>query len=173
MWVWFLVRELRSHMPHGQKNPKTYNRNYYCHKFNKDFKKWPIQKNLEKKILTKDNLFKLIWSDSYSQVSLSPKLAFPWLHRFNAILVFLRAGGNSQGPDANALKNQNKTTLVVLTWLQFLLIARYRKAFGMGTALLAGQGWDIWKWGIARATQRDMQNSCSELWLRLTVFSSH
>ena len=36
------VRELRSHMPWGQKNKKQ---KQYCNKFNKDFKNSPLQKN--------------------------------------------------------------------------------------------------------------------------------
>ena len=43
-WFWSLVRELRSHMPHGQKKPKTEqnikHRQYY-NKFNKDIKNGP------------------------------------------------------------------------------------------------------------------------------------
>ena len=44
-----LVRELRSHLPRGQKKPKNIKQNQYCNKFNKDFKNGPHQKNLKKK----------------------------------------------------------------------------------------------------------------------------
>ena len=49
-----LVRELRSHMPQGQKEkkPKNLKQKQYCNKFNKDFKNGPRLKNLK----TKQNL---------------------------------------------------------------------------------------------------------------------
>ena len=37
VWVRSLVGELRSHMPHGQKN-QNIKQKQYCNKFNKDFK---------------------------------------------------------------------------------------------------------------------------------------
>ena len=40
------VRELRSHLPRGQKTKKTQK---YCNKFNKDFKNGPREENLFKK----------------------------------------------------------------------------------------------------------------------------
>ena len=50
VWVWSLVGELTSHLPHG---PKTENikQVQYCNKFNKDFKKMARikKKNLKKK----------------------------------------------------------------------------------------------------------------------------
>ena len=49
--VWSLVRELRSHMPPGQKKKKKPNRKQkqHCNKFNKYFKSGPHQKKLKKK----------------------------------------------------------------------------------------------------------------------------
>ena len=45
----FLAGELRSHMPHGQKNQNT-KQKQYCNKFNKDFKDGPhTHTNLKKK----------------------------------------------------------------------------------------------------------------------------
>ena len=38
IWVLFLVRQLRSHMPHWPKNQNT-DQKQYCNKLNKDFKK--------------------------------------------------------------------------------------------------------------------------------------
>ena len=51
VWVRSLVGELRSHMPHGQKN-QNIKQKQYCNKFNKDFKNCPHQK---KKNLKKQN----------------------------------------------------------------------------------------------------------------------
>ena len=48
MHVWFLVRELRSYMPFGQKKKSAKNQKskqkHYCKKFNKNFKSGPHQK---------------------------------------------------------------------------------------------------------------------------------
>ena len=50
--VWSLVKELRSHMPHGKKEPKKQKKNIkqkqYCNKLNKDFKTVHIKKNFSK-----------------------------------------------------------------------------------------------------------------------------
>ena len=45
VWVRSLVRELRSHMPRGQKK-QNIKQKQYCNKFNKEFKNGPHQKNL-------------------------------------------------------------------------------------------------------------------------------
>ena len=42
------VREIRSHMPRGQKN-QNIRQKQYCNKFNKDFKNGPLQKKILKK----------------------------------------------------------------------------------------------------------------------------
>ena len=42
-WVQSLVREMRSHMPHGQKY-KNIKQKQYCNKFNEDFKNGPHKK---------------------------------------------------------------------------------------------------------------------------------
>ena len=47
VWVWSLVRQLRSHMTCGQK-PKP-KQKQYCNKFNKDFKNSPHQKKTKTK----------------------------------------------------------------------------------------------------------------------------
>ena len=47
VWVRPLVRELRSHMLHGQNNKKT--QQQYCNKFNKNFKNGHIKKKIWKK----------------------------------------------------------------------------------------------------------------------------
>ena len=47
VWVRSLVRELRSHMPHGKK--QNTKQKQYCNKFNKDFKKVRIKKKTNKK----------------------------------------------------------------------------------------------------------------------------
>ena len=57
--VWFLVGELRPHMPHGQKN--KIKQKQYGNKFNKDFKNVPHQKQIFKK---KPNKIK-----TYSKIS--------------------------------------------------------------------------------------------------------
>ena len=48
-WVWIesQVRELRFHLPRGQKKKKMMQK--YCNKFNKDFKNGPCEENLFKK----------------------------------------------------------------------------------------------------------------------------
>ena len=42
-WVQSLVREMRSHMPHGQKY-QNIKQKQYCNKFNEDFKNGPHKK---------------------------------------------------------------------------------------------------------------------------------
>ena len=49
VWVRSLVRELRSHMPHGKK--QNAKQKQYCNKFNKDFKKVRIKNKKQKKKL--------------------------------------------------------------------------------------------------------------------------
>ena len=53
VWVQPLVRELRSHMPHGQTasppQKKTITQKKYCNKFSKDFKNGPHQEKNSKK----------------------------------------------------------------------------------------------------------------------------
>ena len=44
-----LVRELRFHMPHGQKQTTTKTYNQYCNKFNNDHLKWSTSNNMFKK----------------------------------------------------------------------------------------------------------------------------
>ena len=44
-----LVRELRSHIPRGKKNPKNIKQKQYCNKLNKHLKNGPHQKNLKEK----------------------------------------------------------------------------------------------------------------------------
>ena len=46
VWVQFLVRELRFHVPHGQKN-QNIRQKQYCNKFNGDFKNGLHQKKLK------------------------------------------------------------------------------------------------------------------------------
>ena len=43
MQPWILVRELKSHTPHGQ-NTKNTKEKQYCNKFNKDYEKCPHKK---------------------------------------------------------------------------------------------------------------------------------
>ena len=45
--VQFLVRELRSHIPCGQKT-KNIEQKQYCNKFNKDFKNGPLKNHVKK-----------------------------------------------------------------------------------------------------------------------------
>ena len=45
VWVWSLVGELGSHMPHSQnKTKQNIKQKQYCNKLNKDFKKWSTSK---------------------------------------------------------------------------------------------------------------------------------
>ena len=54
VWVQYLVRKLRSHMPRGQKSKNIKQKQYY-NKFNKKFLNSPYQKNLKKKKKTLRN----------------------------------------------------------------------------------------------------------------------
>ena len=49
--IWSLVRELRTHMPHGQQ-PQNIKQKQYCNKFNKDFKNDLHQKIKGKKTMS-------------------------------------------------------------------------------------------------------------------------
>ena len=64
VWVWSLVGELTSHLPHG---PKTENikQVQYCNKLNKDFKKMARikKKNLKKKKSSHSLRRCYLWSD--------------------------------------------------------------------------------------------------------------
>ena len=65
----FLAGELRSHMPHGQKNQNT-KQKQYCNKFNKGFKDGPhTHTNLKKKKSGSD----LPWLPGMPTVSDSPQ----------------------------------------------------------------------------------------------------
>ena len=48
VWVCSLVRELRSHVPWGQKN-QVIKQKQYCNKLKKDFKSGPLKKKILKK----------------------------------------------------------------------------------------------------------------------------
>ena len=76
VWVWSLVEELRSHMPHGQKKEKKKNQNIkqkrYCNKFNKDLKKMV---NIKKKPLEKKRKKE---NSSSSDVEMCLKLYLQW-----------------------------------------------------------------------------------------------
>ena len=49
MWVQSLVGELKSHMPLLWSKNQNIKQKQYCNKFNKDFKKGPLQKETLKK----------------------------------------------------------------------------------------------------------------------------
>ena len=49
LWVPSLLRELRSHVPPGQKH-QNIKQKQYCNKFYKDFKHGPLKKKIFKKV---------------------------------------------------------------------------------------------------------------------------
>ena len=67
VWVQSLVRELRSHMPLGQKT-ETWKQKSYCNKFSEDFKHGPQKKSLQKYIYIYKRIDSIFFSNKHCPI---------------------------------------------------------------------------------------------------------